>query len=511
MTAGGVEVTGVADEARDRADGAEPFWPPEDLGFPADEHGQPPVHGQPRPVAPPAGAGMPPAGPSLTPGFPPAAADTLTPRPASATCPPAPGRSCRRRAATARARPEPCAPRPTRCPARHGRSRRTGPRRRPRPLRHPPHRRRRPDRPRRSHRRGCRPHDRRRPRRPRPPRPRPRPRARLRRPHRRRYSPRPVPSTRPAYRRTRRIPASSRCRIPACIRCPEPRRTSRGRLTPACRPPRTSPGDARPAPPEPAATIGMRAALNKGSLGLVKLPPGRREQELRQDVEMVRRNFGGLRQVTVVNPKGGAGKTVAILLLAMTFGQKRGGYVLAWDNNETQGTLGMRAQQDFHSRTVRDLLRDLGQFRGAHGRVGDLSQYVRAQGEGMFDVLASDESATAGEMLTAAAFARHPRGGQPVLQADLRGHRQQRPGAELAGRDRRHRPARGHDVGPQRLGRDGRPDARPPRADRPAPAGPPGRDGRVDAAVTGARSTCRRSSDTSPPGPGRCCWPRTSG
>ena len=181
---------------------------------------------------------------------------------------------------------------------------------------------------------------------------------------------------------------------------------------------------------------------------------------------MVRRNFGGLRQVTVVNPKGGAGKTVAVLLLAMTFGQKRGGYVLAWDNNETQGTLGMRAQQDFHSRTVRDLLRDLDQFQGAHGRVGDLSQYVRSQGEGMFDVLASDESATAGEMLTAARVRRDPRGGQPVLQADLRGHRQQRPGAELAGRDRRHRPARGHHVGPQRLGRDGRPDARPPGAER---------------------------------------------
>ncbi len=126
---------------------------------------------------------------------------------------------------------------------------------------------------------------------------------------------------------------------------------------------------------------------------------------MRRDVEMVRRNFGGLRQVTVVNPKGGAGKTVAILLLAMTFGQKRGGYVLAWDNNETQGTLGMRAQQDFHARTVRDLLRDLNQFHGSHGRVGDLSQYVRAQGEGMFDVLASDESATGGGMLTAAAFA----------------------------------------------------------------------------------------------------------
>jgi len=159
---------------------------------------------------------------------------------------------------------------------------------------------------------------------------------------------------------------------------------------------------ARPA--DPLATMGPRAALRRATLGLVKLGPSDREQEHRRYVEMVRRNFGGLRQVTVVNPKGGAGKTVAVLLLAMTFGQRRGGYVLAWDNNETQGTLGMRAQQDFHSRTVRDLLRDLGQFAGAQGRVGDLSQYVRAQGEGMFDVLASDESATAGEMLTAHAF-----------------------------------------------------------------------------------------------------------
>ncbi|WP_285688401.1 ParA family protein [Actinoplanes sp. NBRC 103695] len=158
-------------------------------------------------------------------------------------------------------------------------------------------------------------------------------------------------------------------------------------------------------PAEPTATMGARAILQKGTMGLVRLAPGKYEREFKQDVEMVRRNFGGLRQVTIVNPKGGAGKTVAVLLLAMTFGQKRGGYVLAWDNNETQGTLGMRAQQDFHARTVRDMMRDLHLFRGSHGRVGDLSQYVRAQGEGMFDVLASDESATAGEMLTASAFA----------------------------------------------------------------------------------------------------------
>lgn len=157
-------------------------------------------------------------------------------------------------------------------------------------------------------------------------------------------------------------------------------------------------------PSGPIAAMGFRGALCKMSFGAVKLPPSRREKAVLRNVERVRRNFGGLRQVTVVNPKGGAGKTVAALMLAMTFGQRRGGYVLAWDNNETQGTLGMRAQQDFHIRTVRDLLRDLEHFQGPTGRVGDLSQYVRSQGEAMFDVLASDESATAGEMLTSRAF-----------------------------------------------------------------------------------------------------------
>jgi cellulose biosynthesis protein BcsQ len=162
--------------------------------------------------------------------------------------------------------------------------------------------------------------------------------------------------------------------------------------------------------------MGVQAAVRRSTFGLISPAPGRREQEFNADVEAIRRNFGGLRQVTVVNPRGGAGKTVAVLMLAMTLGQWRGGHVLAWDNNETQGTLGLRAQQDFHARTVRDLLRDLHLLQGPRGRVGDLSQYVRAQGEGMFEVLASSESAdrapgaahersgAAGEMLTDVAF-----------------------------------------------------------------------------------------------------------
>lgn len=157
-------------------------------------------------------------------------------------------------------------------------------------------------------------------------------------------------------------------------------------------------------PTKPVATMGARAKIRKSTFGLLKLSPSKWERDVLRSTEAVRRNFGGLRQITVVNPKGGAGKTVCVLMLAMMFGQRRGGYVLAWDNNETQGTLGMRAQQDFHNRTVRDLLLDMDHFRGPTGRVGDLSQYVRSQGEAMFDVLASDESATAGEMLTSQAF-----------------------------------------------------------------------------------------------------------
>jgi MinD-like ATPase involved in chromosome partitioning or flagellar assembly len=106
----------------------------------------------------------------------------------------------------------------------------------------------------------------------------------------------------------------------------------------------------------------------------------------------------------VVNPKGGAGKTVATLMLGLTFGQARGGYVLAWDNNETQGTLGMRAHIGHHQRTVRDLLRDLRRFTQGQGGIAELSEYLRGQDAAMFDVLASDESATAGAMLTARTF-----------------------------------------------------------------------------------------------------------
>jgi len=161
--------------------------------------------------------------------------------------------------------------------------------------------------------------------------------------------------------------------------------------------------EADPGPAE----LGWRGQTNRLSLGLVRLRPGPAEAAHRDALAEVRRSLSGPKTVVVVNPKGGAHKTTTTLLLAATFGQHRGGYTLAWDNNETRGTLGWRAQPAGHARTATDLLADLDRFATAtRGRVGDLDYYVRPQTAAHFDVLASDEDAAAAATIDADAFAR---------------------------------------------------------------------------------------------------------
>jgi MinD-like ATPase involved in chromosome partitioning or flagellar assembly len=122
-------------------------------------------------------------------------------------------------------------------------------------------------------------------------------------------------------------------------------------------------------------------------------------------VAAVQRSLRGPRTIVVVNPKGGAHKTTAAMLLAATFGIYRGGYTLAWDNNETRGTLGWRAVPGRHTNTAVDLLNDLDRFTDPQqSRVGDLDNYVRSQGSAQFDVLASDEDPGASASIDAAAF-----------------------------------------------------------------------------------------------------------
>ena len=161
----------------------------------------------------------------------------------------------------------------------------------------------------------------------------------------------------------------------------------------------------RPAAPVGPATMGWQAAVRRLSGGLISPRPSTFELNHRGAIERVQRSLRGPRTVVVINPKGGAHKTTATLLLAATFGTHRGGSTLAWDNNETRGTLGWRAQPARHQNTAVDLLRDLERFNDIrNAKVGDLDNYTRAQGSTQFDVLASDEDAAASSTIDAAAF-----------------------------------------------------------------------------------------------------------
>jgi MinD-like ATPase involved in chromosome partitioning or flagellar assembly len=153
------------------------------------------------------------------------------------------------------------------------------------------------------------------------------------------------------------------------------------------------------------ATMGWQGTVRRLTGGLIAPAPSAFELGHRGAIERVQRSLRGPRTVVVINPKGGAHKTTATLLLAATFGTHRGGSTLAWDNNETRGTLGWRAVPARHQNTAVDLLRDLDRFNDVrNAQLGDLDNYVRAQGSTQFDVLASDEDATASSTIDAAAF-----------------------------------------------------------------------------------------------------------
>lgn len=161
----------------------------------------------------------------------------------------------------------------------------------------------------------------------------------------------------------------------------------------------------RPAPLAGPAQIGWRAFLRQLTGGLLKLPAGQEELAQRTAIAAVQRSLSGPKTIVVINPKGGADKTTATLLIAATFGIHRGGYTLAWDNNETRGTMGWRAIQGRHTNTAVDLLRELPRFQDTRSaRVGDLDNFVRSQGSAQFDVLASDEDAASAASIDAEAF-----------------------------------------------------------------------------------------------------------
>lgn len=130
------------------------------------------------------------------------------------------------------------------------------------------------------------------------------------------------------------------------------------------------------------ATSGMRRAFGLG--------PGKKELLERERIDRIARPLDARKTIMVINTKGGGGKTLVTLMLASYLGRYRSGSVLAWDNNETEGTLGMRAPSQPHHRTVVDLLAALPQI-ASNPTAGpsDLAHWVREQRGLSFDILAS--------------------------------------------------------------------------------------------------------------------------
>jgi MinD-like ATPase involved in chromosome partitioning or flagellar assembly len=110
-------------------------------------------------------------------------------------------------------------------------------------------------------------------------------------------------------------------------------------------------------------------------------------------IATLRRDFGGPRVLAFANPKGGVHKTTATVLCAATIGSVRGRGVVAWDDNELRGTLGLRAGSARHARTISHLVTELAEVESHSGYTlaERLDDFLRHASDGSYDVLAGEE------------------------------------------------------------------------------------------------------------------------
>jgi MinD-like ATPase involved in chromosome partitioning or flagellar assembly len=145
---------------------------------------------------------------------------------------------------------------------------------------------------------------------------------------------------------------------------------------------------------EDPATRGFRGMLTR--IG-IRVGPSESERAERADERAVSQHWPGPRTISVVNGKGGAGKTPSTVLLAAVFAQFGGAGVVTWDNNQTRGTLGWRTEQGPHESTLLDLLPQTDRLLGPSAQAADLARYVHHQTRDRFDVLRSKPIAMANE------------------------------------------------------------------------------------------------------------------
>jgi len=107
-------------------------------------------------------------------------------------------------------------------------------------------------------------------------------------------------------------------------------------------------------------------------------------------VRTVSQHWAGCRSIAVVNGKGGVGKTITTAMLAAVYGRYGGGNVLAWDNNDTRGTLGWRTETGRYDTTIRDLLARADELLASGASVSDIAAFVHHQSADRYDVLRSN-------------------------------------------------------------------------------------------------------------------------
>ena len=137
------------------------------------------------------------------------------------------------------------------------------------------------------------------------------------------------------------------------------------------------------------ATQGWRGNLTR--LG-IRLAPSAEELSEREDVRTVSQHWPGPRTVAVVNRKGGANKTPTVVMLSAILARYSGAATVAWDNNESQGTLGWRTEKGSHDRSVLDLIDSSQSLLSPSTSAAEIAKFVHHQTGDKFDVLRSDEN-----------------------------------------------------------------------------------------------------------------------
>ncbi|MGO4806986.1 chromosome partitioning protein ParA [Arthrobacter sp. 2MCAF15] len=146
------------------------------------------------------------------------------------------------------------------------------------------------------------------------------------------------------------------------------------------------------------ATQGWRGTLTR--LGL-RMDPSQEELSEREDIRTVSQHWPGPRTIAVVNRKGGANKTPTVVMLSAILARYSGAATVAWDNNESQGTLGWRTEKGSHDRSVLDLIDASTELLSPSTNAAEIAKFVDHQTADKFDVLRSDENEEGDHEVTA--------------------------------------------------------------------------------------------------------------